>query len=128
MLVIAYTDRRIQVYTQKADQVGTNKNHSGADAQFVHAIELEGHEDWVRCLSLMTLSSQSRGDLLLASGSQDNYIRLWRIGANAEVEKTEKASGLDMLDEFERKLAGEAGGSGQISTKAHKLIVNDGTR
>jgi elongator complex protein 2 len=32
--------------------------------------------------------------------------------------------GLDMLDEFERKLAGEAGGSVQISTKAHVLSVD----
>jgi elongator complex protein 2 len=30
-----------------------------------------------------------------------------------------------MLDEFERKLAGEAGGTVQISTKAHVLAVED---
>jgi elongator complex protein 2 len=29
-----------------------------------------------------------------------------------------------MLDEFERKLAGEAGGSVQISTKAHVLSID----
>jgi elongator complex protein 2 len=36
-----------------------------------------------------------------------------------------RGSGLDLLDEFERKLAGEAGGSAQISTKAHVLSVED---
>jgi elongator complex protein 2 len=30
-----------------------------------------------------------------------------------------------MLDEFEKKLAGEAGGSVQISTKAHVLAVDN---
>jgi elongator complex protein 2 len=79
----------------------------------------------------------------VASGSQDNYIRLWRISpvteraeqANgdhdhvAERPEGEKGNALDMLDEFERKLAGEAGygGSVQISTKAHVLAVDDGS-
>lgn len=78
----------------------------------------------------------------MASGSQDNYIRLWRIARVAEqnAEKEAKgeqtsghasmrdgagSSGLDMLDEFERKLAGEAGGNVQISTKAHILSVGE---
>ena len=70
-------------------------------------------------------------DLLLASGSQDNYIRLWRIAPISErdavpEEQGEAASGLDLLDEFERKIAGEAGGNVQISTKAHILQVTEG--
>lgn len=65
-------------------------------------------------------------DLLLASGSQDNYIRLWRIApVTAAASAETRGSGLDLLDEFERKLAGEAGGSAQISTKAHVLSVED---
>ena len=40
---------------------------------------LSGHEGWVRSLSF-TPDKQSRsGDLLLASASQDKYIRLWRV-------------------------------------------------
>ena len=35
---------------------------------------------------------------------------------------------LDELDEFEKRLAGEAGGSVQISTKAHVLTVEDEKR
>ena len=33
-----------------------------------------------------------------------------------------------MLDEFERKLAGEAGGNVQLSTKAHVLSVQEGEK
>lgn len=70
---------------------------------------------------------------MLASGSQDNYVRLWRISPvqqsqPVQVSKTageQDANGLDLLDEFERKLAGEAGGSVQISTKAHVLSVEE---
>lgn len=70
---------------------------------------------------------------MLASGSQDNYVRLWRISPvqqsqSVQVSKAageQDANGLDLLDEFERKLAGEAGGSVQISTKAHVLSVEE---
>ena len=97
--------------------------------QFQHALSLEGHEDWVRCLSFTpypSASSSSTHDLLLASGSQDNFVRLWRVSA---VEGNgDQGNGLDLLDEFERKLAGEGGGSTQISTKAHVLAVDTGER
>jgi elongator complex protein 2 len=120
ILVAGLTDKRIRVYTF-------------VDGQFTHALSLEGHEDWVRCLAVTPYSSaaaeSSSKDLLLASGSQDNYIRLWRISqvseraTPAETQQTGDG-GLDMLDEFERKLAGEAGGSVQISTKAHVLSID----
>lgn len=46
--------------------------------------------------------------------------------AEERPKKSSEVGGLDMLDEFERKLAGEAGygGSMQISTKAHVLAVD----
>lgn len=120
------TDRRLRIYTHTS-------------TGFTHSISLEGHEDWVRCLAVAPIPvSKEQGtsspDLLLASGSQDNYIRLWRIAAVAGSNTSDQPSGdkegkaedpLDMLDEFERKLAGEAGGSTQISTKAHVLAVEE---
>ena len=39
---------------------------------------LEGHENWVRSLDF-TNDCTIKGDVLLASASQDRYIRLWRI-------------------------------------------------
>lgn len=114
------TDKRIRIYTF-------------SHGQFTESLSLEGHEDWVRCLAITPYpssadSGSSSTDLLLASGSQDNYIRLWRISRISEREADSTGgtgdAGLDMLDEFERKLAGEAGGSVQISTKAHVLSVD----
>lgn len=37
-------------------------------------------------------------------------------------------NGLDLLDEFEKKLGGDGPGSMQISTKAHVLAVAQGDR
>lgn len=69
---------------------------------------------------------------MLASGSQDNYIRLWRIAKMKQEEARQdvetSGSGLDMLDEFERKLAGEAGGNVQLSTKSHILSIQEGEK
>lgn len=111
--------------------------------QFDRSITLEGHEDWVRCLAITpypSASSSSTTDLLLASGSQDGYVRLWRIApvtsatapaTPAERETASQATdgelSAEMLDDFEKRLAGDdAEGSRQISTKAHLLTVRDG--
>lgn len=41
---------------------------------------LEGHEGWVRSLAFRSsLGDDGDGDVLLASASQDRYIRLWRL-------------------------------------------------
>jgi elongator complex protein 2 len=50
-----------------------------AEGQFNHSLSLKGHEDWVRGLDFTV---DDKGDLLLASCSQDCYIRLWRIKFN----------------------------------------------
>jgi len=44
--------------------------------QFTKLVALKGHADWIRCLSFTTCDN---GDVLLASGAQDYYIRLWRF-------------------------------------------------
>ena len=116
-MILGLTERRIRIYTY-------------ANSTFTHSISLEGHEDWIRCLAIAPCPSAHGGsDLLLASGSQDNFIRLWRISAVADQTPTnpthQSDNPLDMLDDFERKLAGEGGGSTQISTKAHVMVVED---
>jgi elongator complex protein 2 len=40
---------------------------------------LSGHEGWVRSLALRFPSGLVESDILLASASQDKYVRLWRI-------------------------------------------------
>ncbi|MCJ1395241.1 hypothetical protein MMC18_008125 [Xylographa bjoerkii] len=44
-----------------------------------HRATLTGHEGWIRSLDFVHEAQCCRGDLLLASASQDKYIRLWRV-------------------------------------------------
>ncbi|XP_071102192.1 elongator complex protein 2-like [Haliotis cracherodii] len=46
------------------------------EGQFVRKRVLTGHEDWVRG---MEFAMEDGGDLLLASCSQDHFIRIWRL-------------------------------------------------
>ncbi|KAJ2258292.1 Elongator subunit elp2 [Coemansia sp. RSA 454] len=76
MLATGSTDGRVHIYTR----------HTG---EFTRAVSLEGHEDWVTSVSFQRVSSSlantsatshwRSGDVVLASGSQDKHVRLWRI-------------------------------------------------
>ena len=46
---------------------------------------LSGHEGWIRSLEFTPESSAPGSDLILASASQDKYIRLWRIHQGKEL-------------------------------------------
>ncbi|KAG6041072.1 hypothetical protein E4U41_006095 [Claviceps citrina] len=46
---------------------------------------LHGHEGWVRSLSFTREAGGQDGDLLLASASQDKYIRIWRVHRGTEL-------------------------------------------
>ncbi|KAF7714112.1 Uncharacterized protein PECH_000340 [Penicillium ucsense] len=46
---------------------------------FQHRAALSGHEAWIRSLSFTREGKGETSDLLLASASQDKYIRLWRL-------------------------------------------------
>lgn len=118
--------------------------------QFKKSLSLEGHTDWIRCLSFTTpiplpavsdadTSSAGYdiqpGEVLLASGGQDNYIRLWRFTrlshSTSASESSAPASGLSALDELEKALAEKdpsgstaAGGTeGELRVKAHDFSV-----
>lgn len=47
--------------------------------QFELQATLSGHESWIRSLSFTRESKDPSSDLLLASASQDKYIRIWRV-------------------------------------------------
>ena len=49
------------------------------NGEFCHQASLPGHEGWVRSLAITQERESADSDLLLASASQDKYIRLWRI-------------------------------------------------
>lgn len=63
-------------------------------SRFNKDLSLQGHADWVRSLSFCTYLPDSsneatmsvtkameveKGDVLLASGSQDKYVRIWKL-------------------------------------------------
>ena len=95
-LAVAGTRSSIQMYT------------SNENASFSHQHTLTGHEGWIRSLDFCRESASPDSDLLLASASQDKYIRLWRI---AQDRRPSESKQTDLLDAFEQSL----------SNKCHKI-------
>ena len=149
-MALATTERRVGVYTFDPAK----------GEAFTRGLALEGHEDWVRGLDwtvfpASTSSSSDEDDdtadeagedLMLASASQDGYIRLWRVSrvAASPADDTPPAAaaaaaedGPDdlndaMLDAFERRMTGDAAGATsrgatQLSTKAQMMDLADGS-
>ncbi|KAK8147676.1 hypothetical protein G3M48_001194 [Beauveria asiatica] len=76
VLSAAGTKDSIQILTAEAK----------ADAiQFQLQATLRGHEGWIRSLSFARESSSPGSDLLLASASQDKYVRIWRFHQGQEL-------------------------------------------
>ncbi|KAJ6782594.1 hypothetical protein PWT90_08444 [Aphanocladium album] len=53
--------------------------------QFQVQATLRGHEGWIRSLSFARESKKPGSDLLLASASQDKYVRIWRFHQGQEL-------------------------------------------
>ncbi|KAE8360046.1 6PF2K-domain-containing protein [Aspergillus caelatus] len=99
ILAVAGTTNIIHIYILE-DPLG--------DTSFRLAAVLSGHEAWVRSLSFTRDKQSKTGDLLLASASQDKYIRLWRI-QRGEVTLAGAAGEEDpMLGELEPTLSNKA--------------------
>ncbi|ROT39177.1 elongator complex protein [Sodiomyces alkalinus F11] len=71
VLAAAGTRDTIQIFL--ADAAGK------ATPEFALQATLTGHEGWIRSLDFTRESGDPQSDLLLASASQDKYIRLWRF-------------------------------------------------
>ncbi|KAK4453797.1 Elongator complex protein 2 [Podospora aff. communis PSN243] len=71
IMAVAGTTSNIQIFTAVLEDTGL---------EFTLQATLTGHENWVRSLDFVREKADTPGsDLLLASASQDKYIRLWRI-------------------------------------------------
>lgn len=70
VMAVAGTTSIVQIYSTE---------NSISDTKFKLGATLLGHEGWVRALSFTRDKQSQDGDLLLASASQDKYIRLWRV-------------------------------------------------
>ncbi|KAF3356448.1 hypothetical protein VdG1_03728 [Verticillium dahliae VDG1] len=59
--------------------------NTAASLNFQLQATLTGHEGWIRSLDFTWESSAADSDLLLASASQDKYVRLWRLHQGSEL-------------------------------------------
>ncbi|KAF8322272.1 WD40 repeat-like protein [Clavulina sp. PMI_390] len=117
VMAVASTDRNVKIFTRSEDQ-------------FISSLSLEGHEDWVKTLA-MTPSANEKGEetLILATGSQDAYIRLWLISPlSSSASEAKEGPVDDLLDAFEKNLEEmgddtEEGGK-KISNRTHVFAIN----
>lgn len=118
IMALSLTNNRIEVWTL-------------VNNSFVKALSLEGHEDWVRALSFATFPSENGDNLILASGSQDGYIRLWNISTHldnmpkSEVNVDKSTLNSALLDDFERKIQESDATTSSLSTKSHVFTDQD---
>ncbi|EPS41870.1 hypothetical protein H072_4186 [Dactylellina haptotyla CBS 200.50] len=106
ILAVSGSSSAVQIYAGSGLSTLSANEES---ASFKLAATLTGHENWVR--SLAFVRDNSTEDLVLASGSQDRYIRLWRIHQGAELPAKSAGSNLVIM--------GEA-----LSNKAHRFEVS----
>lgn len=74
ILAVAGTTNIIQIFTASVADADTQ-------LEFTPQATLPGHENWIRSLDFIREKpkSEAESDILLASASQDKYIRIWRI-------------------------------------------------
>lgn len=77
------TDEIVLAYATDDNKIRLLRRKDGNCGQFVPAFQLLGHENWVRGLDFAV---DNNSDLLLASCSQDTFIRLWRLSQRAQEE------------------------------------------
>ncbi|CUM65997.1 uncharacterized protein PRCAT00003651001 [Priceomyces carsonii] len=63
-------------------------SNSNEMVAFEKAAELSGHEDWIKCLTFATEAENE--SYILASGSQDRYIRLWRLNLGDSIDDSDE--------------------------------------
>ena len=70
IMAVAGTRANVEIYLRPTD------------SKFERVASLPGHEGWIRSLAISKEELCSSSDLILASASQDKYIRLWRIATH----------------------------------------------
>ncbi|KAK9477509.1 WD40-repeat-containing domain protein [Lipomyces japonicus] len=90
VLAIGATSTKIKVFVS---------HDVSKPVKFANIATLKGHEDWVHGLAFKWhVTRQGKSVLYLASGSQDRYIRLWKILPLAEYKKVHETSFLAASD------------------------------
>ncbi|KXX77568.1 Elongator complex protein 2 [Madurella mycetomatis] len=88
ILAVSGTTNVVQIFTAATGD-GT------AGIEFSLQATLPGHENWIRSLDFAHEKAEQGCDILLASASQDKYIRLWRIRQGTALSAL-NATGLDL--------------------------------
>lgn len=78
VMAVANDDNHIHLYS------GPGKPVDGQSQKFTKVNTLVGHADWVRGLDFVV---PKEDELLLASSSQDTFIRLWKISAKKPTDR-----------------------------------------
>jgi elongator complex protein 2 len=99
VLAIAGTTNVVQIYVAQS---------TISEPEFSLGATLRGHEAWVRSLAFTEDKSSAAGDLLLASASQDKYIRLWRIHRGESAPVASKDEDDPILGGYEPTLSNKA--------------------
>lgn len=107
ILAVAGTRSTIQIFVSQ-------------DAEFQLSVTLTGHEGWIRALAFTREASNDSSDLLLASASQDKYIRLWRIHRGNELPAASSALNDPSLGGLGKSLSNKAH---WIESRASKFSV-----
>lgn len=78
------------------------------DTHFQLSATLTGHEGWIRALDFTRENDDPSSDLLLASASQDKYIRLWRLHEGEELPAASSALNDPALGVLGKSLSNKA--------------------
>jgi elongator complex protein 2 len=104
ILAVGGTKGIIQIYSA---------TFSTVIAEFIHRATMTGHEGWLRSLDFVVHEKASRCDVMLASASQDKYIRLWQL------HKATQPSLENSVDHLDADV-----NSAALSNKAHKFRLD----
>ncbi|KAK0754582.1 WD domain-containing protein [Schizothecium vesticola] len=90
IMAVAGTTSTVQIFTAAV------RPENSTELEFSLQATLSGHENWVRSLDFIREKPDEAGsDLLLASASQDKYIRIWRVHQGTALSAL-SAVGVDM--------------------------------
>lgn len=106
LMAVAGTDGKVDLWL------------SEADSPFQRLFSIAGHSDWVRSLDFCRVQEAQSSSLMLATGSQDGSVRLWRVEKSTSSTSVNTIPSKD-LDEFER-LAIQIEGNNEEETIATK--------
>ncbi|EGG20140.1 WD-40 repeat-containing protein [Cavenderia fasciculata] len=122
ILVLGGVESKIHLYVQDFRKEGT--------ILFRKVVSLQGHQDWIRCLKFRYIPQTD--ELFLASSSQDNKIRLWKVSQKIdqpakqqEQEDGEEDEGIDTNTLIDSLKSSSITGVKSLSSKGHIFNVSE---